>query len=637
MRHSPPIAHNNKRENMKKETINNSQIKIISVPDGQEIDEELEYEYQQDDSDSSFNNYVNVNKATIHAESKDDNQNTIAHDQQRLTTIQQSSPRDVTTLYASVKKQNLHINGLIDTGATISLINVHLYDQLKTMPDIVKPRVSTLHYVTLADGSKGKVLGECEINIQVADKQGNMLFAIMSGHESMILGTDFMLKFKLQIHSSKQQWWLFESSIKHKMKIRKFPREKINSSICNLQPEEQTLLNKFLNEEFKKLEVVEPGLTPLITHKIEMIDSTPIKQKPYPKSEAMTKIIHDEVERLLSKGYIIPKAGNWASPPIVVPKHHGKHRLCIDYRKINANTKKSAYPLPNMLRILRSLHDAAYISTIDLSEAFHQIAMDKDSQQYTAFVVEGRGTFEWLRMPYGLTNAPSTFQELTDKMKDNLIKLIQTHKYNPNWANNVFAYIDDWVIVSQTLQDHLGLHKLVFQVIRDAKLIINRDKSHFAKSSAKFLGYVIDVEGLHPDPNQLKPIINYPRPTTRKELRRFNGMVNWHHRHLENIAKIQGPLNKLCSPKVKFIWTDEHENAFQNVKQSLLNIPVLAIPEPGLPFKLYTDASDIGLGAILVQQESNSVKEVPICYLSRPLLKAELNYNTTEKECLAVV
>ncbi|KAK0163915.1 hypothetical protein PV328_002600 [Microctonus aethiopoides] len=133
------------------------------VPDDQETDEELEYEYQQDDSDSSFNNFVNVNKATIHAESNDDNQKTIAHDQQRLTTIQQSSPRDVTTLYASVKIQNLHINGLIDTGATISLINVHLYDQLKAMPDIVKPRVSTLHYVTLADGSKGKVLVHVEI------------------------------------------------------------------------------------------------------------------------------------------------------------------------------------------------------------------------------------------------------------------------------------------------------------------------------------------------------------------------------------------------------------------------------------------------------------------------------------------
>lgn len=122
-------------------------------------------------------------------------------------------------------------------------------------------------------------------------------------------------------------------------------------------------------------------------------------------------------------------------------------------------------------------------------------------------------------MSYGLTNAPSTFQELTDIMKDNLIKLIQTHKYNSNWANNVFAYIDDWVVVSQTLDEHLKLLKFVCQVIRDAKLIVNRDKSHFAKSSAKFLGYIIDVEGLNPDPNQLKPIMNYPRPTTRKELR----------------------------------------------------------------------------------------------------------------------
>lgn len=125
-----------------------------------------------------------------------------------------------------------------------------------------------------------------------------------------------------------------------------------------------------------------------------MIDPTPIEQKPYAKSEAMTKIIHDEVKRLLSKGYIIPKAGSWASPPITVPKPNGKHRLCIDYRRINANTKKSAYPWPNMSRILRSLHNATYILTIDMSEAFHQIAMDKDSQPYTAFVVEGKGTFE---------------------------------------------------------------------------------------------------------------------------------------------------------------------------------------------------------------------------------------------------
>lgn len=191
--------------------------------------------------------------------------------------------------------------------------------------------------------------------------------------------------------------------------------------------------------------------------------------------------------------------------------------------------------------------------------------------------------------------------------------------------------------MSQNFDEHLRLLSLVFEVLRDANLTINQEKSSFACKEVKFLGYIVDKLGVRPNPGKIQPIIDFPVPKDRTQLRQFNGLVNWYHRHLKSIAKIQGPLNKLTSPKVPWKWTEKEQNSFDEVKRAFINAPRLYTPIPGQPFILYTDASDFGLGAILVQTSPDGDKENLIEALSRPLRGAEIHYTTTEKECLAVV
>lgn len=171
-----------------------------------------------------------------------------------------------------------------------------------------------------------------------------------------------------------------------------------------------------------------------------------------------------------------------------------------------------------MKSILSQLHEAKIISTLDMSEAFHQIPMEEKSREYTAFVVEGKGLLEWVRMPYGLTGAPATFQQLMDKLKRRLKEPISQRKLPNKFGDQVFTYLDDWIVVSQTFDEHLTILALLFEVLREAKLELNREKSCFACKEVKFLGYIIDESGMRPNPEKIQPILDFPTPRDRMEL-----------------------------------------------------------------------------------------------------------------------
>ncbi|CAD6234146.1 GSCOCG00012365001-RA-CDS, partial [Cotesia congregata] len=321
----------------------------------------------------------------------------------------------------------------------------------------------------------------------------------------------------------------------------------------------------------------------------------------------------------------------------MVSKANNTWRFCVDYRPINKVTIPPAHPLPNMLRILSALHGAIWISTMDLKEAFHQMCMAPESIPLTAFSVEGRGQFEWLRMPYGLVGAPSTFQKAMDELKERFHQKLIERSLPMSWIDQVFAYLDDWIVISTTLDEHKNILSLVFEVFREANLLINPEKSKFCRPEVKFLGFIVNKDGLHPDPEKIAPVVNFPRPTNRKQLRSFLGLVNWYHRHLQDVAKAQGPLNKLTGVNSEWKWGDQEEQSFQQLKQALVDARRLAIPQLGLLYYLYTDACDTGLGAFLVQKDLDTGKEYLIICLSRPLRGAKTRYTTTEKECLAVV
>jgi len=273
--------------------------------------------------------------------------------------------------------------------------------------------------------------------------------------------------------------------------------------------------------------------------------------------------------------------------------------------------------------ILDKLRAARYISTIDLSQAYFQIPLAKESREITAFSVPGKGLYHFTRMPYGLTGAPATFQRLLDR----LIGL--------EMEPFAFVYLDDIVIVTPTFEEHMIWLRKVLDRITSAGLTVNPDKCEFCRSQVRYLGFIVQREGLTVDPEKTRPILEYPAPRNIKQLRRFLGMSSWYRRFIPQFATLSEPLTRLLKKGKRWGWGDEQVRAFDRIREHLMAAPTLSCPNFEIPFVLQTDASSVGLGAVLTQTVEG--EEKVIAFASRALADPEKKYSVTEQECLAVV
>ncbi|CAK1600321.1 unnamed protein product [Parnassius mnemosyne] len=327
---------------------------------------------------------------------------------------------------------------------------------------------------------------------------------------------------------------------------------------------------------------------------------------------------------MLSLGVVSPSQSAWNSPVVMVQKPNGDLRLCLDCRKLNAVSKPDAYPLPYISSILDQLRDAKYLTSIDLSAAYWQIPYDSEqSADKTAFTVPRRGLFRFNVMSFGLVSASSTMQRLMDRL------------FGPEFNNKVFCFQDDIIIISSTFSEHVQLLHKVYAKLRDANLTINMDKSIFCRRELKYLGYVVDKHGLRTDPGKVDIILNYPTPTSAKEVKRFLGMAGWYRRFINNFSKISKPLNKLTNKNVRFEWTTEADESFNHLKTALVSAPILKCPNFDLPFYIHCDASSVAVGGVLTQTYDGV--EHPIAYCSRSLAKNEINFSTSERELMAMI
>ena len=244
--------------------------------------------------------------------------------------------------------------------------------------------------------------------------------------------------------------------------------------------------------------------------------------------------------------------------------------------------------------ILDKLRSAKYISKIDLYKGFLQIPLELGSRDKTAFTVPGRGIFQFKRMPFGLTNAPATFQRLLDRL------------IGPEMEPHAFAYLDDIIIVNKTFEEHLEWLQKVRRKIKEARLEMNLDKCEFCCSQVRYLGFLVNESGLQTDPDKIEPILNYPVPRNLKEIRRFLGMAGWCRRFIPKYATAVSPLTCLQKKKQRWIWREEQQQAFEQVRRCLSQTPVLACPNFKIPFVLQTDASNTGLGAVLSQVDERN-------------------------------
>lgn len=356
-------------------------------------------------------------------------------------------------------------------------------------------------------------------------------------------------------------------------------------------------------------------------------DTAPINIKPYRIPEQHKNEVQKQIDAMLQQGIIKQSQSPWNAPLIVVPKKLDasgkmKWRICIDFRKLNETTIGNSYPLPNITDILDQLGRSKYFSTLDLSSGFHQINVQEDHKERTAFSTP-YGHYEFNRMPFGLKGGPPTFQRLMNTVLSGLQGL------------KCFVYLDDIVVYANSLTEHQEKLKVIFDRLREHKLLLNADKCEFLRKEVNYLGHVITDKGLAPDPKKTEAVDKYPVPQTSRDIKSFLGLVGYYRKFIKDFSKIAQPLNDLLKKDVPFEWTQKQENSFQTLKSKLTTAPLLQYPNFNEEFVITTDASNVACGAILSQGKIGQDK--PISYASRTLNKAEINYSTTEKELAAIV
>ena len=348
----------------------------------------------------------------------------------------------------------------------------------------------------------------------------------------------------------------------------------------------------------------------------------PIKRNAYRSAPKENEFIKSEIDEMLKQGLIQPSTSPWSFPVVVVKKKNGKYRFCVNYKPLNDVTKKDNYPLPRIDEILDGLKDAQWFTTLDLASGYWQIKVRQEDQEKTAFISKF-GTFEFKVMPFGLCNAPATFQRTMD------------YVLGDTKGKFVMVYLDDVIIYSKTFEEHLVHLEEVLNRIRDANLRLKAEKCFFTANELQFLGHVVGKDRVKPDPEKVDKIANYPYPTNLRDLRGALGLFSYYRRFIKDFSQIADPLYQLLKKDTPYLWTEQQQKAFDVLRKKLTEAPVVRYPDEDKPFFLYTDASDTGLGAVLSQKDGK--EEYVIAYASRTLSPAERNYAITEKECLAII
>ena len=365
----------------------------------------------------------------------------------------------------------------------------------------------------------------------------------------------------------------------------------------------------------------ELGRTDIIGMRVDTGDHPPIRLKPYKTPFALRGIVDKQINDMLDAGVIWPSHSPWSFPVVLAKKKDGSKRFCVDFRRLNSITTKHNWPMPTIDDFLPTLGKSKYFSTCDLRSGYWQVKMAPGDKQKTAFICH-KGLFEFNVMPFGLSCAPGIFCELMSVVLEGL----------ESFAS---AYMDDVLIFSETIEDHVKHISMVFDRLRKAGLRLKRSKCDFFKKELNYLGHVISEQGIRPNPDKVAAIKDLDAPQTVREVRSFVGMASFYRRYIPEFSDLVEPLTKLTKKHARFEWSGLCRSSFDVLKQKLCSPPILAFPDPTKPYILYTDASDTCIGALLSQETADG--ERPIQYLSHQLSKSQQNWPVIEKEAYAIV
>ena len=536
-----------------------------------------------------------------------------------------------------ITSTNIPIILLVDSGSDVSIITKHVVDKCSSL-------VVEHSNITFVEGISGSIrpLGETSVTFNEYGSKMTLRFLVINNFPIAdgLLGRDFLNQYgaiinyeegTLRVNSLKIP--LFPTKVTSfcvKVDRTQVVLQHLTKAITQSPIEAQTPLRELVEEYSDIFRLSSEEIPPVNFYKqrIVLSDKKPVYIPQYRIPHSHRQEMKRQVTELVKMGIIRPSSSNYNNPCLLVPKKTGDWRFVTDFRQLNRKIIPDKYPLPHFDDIFDGLgktdpqdQNPRFFSTFDLTKGFYQIPLEEDSCKYTAFNV-GFGFFEYTRLPFGISVAPNGFSRMIATAFQHMI------------GKNAFVFIDDLIIKSHTVDEHLKEIKKAFETCRVRSLSLNPAKVKFFKNSVTYLGHEMNEWGIYPDRTKFEVIAKWPRPETKDDAKRFVSFASYYRRFVKNFAQIASPINNLTKKRIDFKWDSDCEEAFKKLKYAVSHPPILIFPDFMRLFIIVCDASKDALGAVLGHDVDNLFR--PIHYASQALNKSEKGKSTIEKELLAI-
>lgn len=526
--------------------------------------------------------------------------------------------------------QDIETMALLDTGCSHSLV-----DKAFAKANKFHITPTTGSFTLAVDGMTAQRTGSIQnVKVTYGDRKFEHTFELIDLPDPKVpiyAGMDILSKMGIGITGLNSAWPSIIAPSEVDSTVVDPQKEEPNNSPAGTDAERKIFFDRIepLIIKNKQIPTTSFCTLPESVVRLDTGDAPPVHKRQYPIAVAMQPILQETIDRWLHDGTIeeAPADSKWNSPLTFAPKKdaYGKYtgkRPCLDPRGINNLIQDDTHPLPLICDIFNSLDGAQVFTTLDLKSAFHRFEIHPDDRHKTTFTV-GRQRYMFRGCPFGLKPISSKFQRVMDII------------FKPMEAF-VLCFVDDIVIFSKNMEHHVEHVARAIQALTKVNLILNAEKCHFAQQSVYLLGFCVSAAGRSLDPRKLTNIQNWPIPQTGKDIQRFLGVINYFREHIPNVSTITAPLDELRNQdKLHSLWTDCHTDAFNALQNILTSTPILRYPNLDHPFSVATDASNVGIGAVLYQVIDGETRH--ISFMARSLSKSQRNYSTTKRELLAVV
>lgn len=532
-------------------------------------------------------------------------------------------------------------SALIDTGSSYSFLSYNLFHELTKSNEVDFNVFNKNLICSAANSSDMTIKKACIMKIRLQHMTWKFEFLLSSDLPvKIILGANFIKMSDMIIDLPNNRYFFcFNPSTtfplirdannnanKRNFSVSNVIQKIIPGDVSHLSDFELKRVNKII-ADFPDVLTSRVGSTDLVQYDIKLTSNKIVRCQPFPLTPFKTQVMRSKIQKLLDDGVIENSDSQYSSPCFLVPKTENPteekdFRLVVDYRRLNQNIELISAPIGNLNTSFHHFSKAKYFSTLDLNNAYGQIALTERSKKLTAFITPF-ALYQYKRIPNGISSGAQVLSSLMEKIFGDLR------------FKNVYFYLDDLIVYTETLESHLEVLREVFNRLRSAGLTVNPTKVSFCVPKISFLGHIVSHNSISIDPDRTKAIVNSPVPKRVKDIQRFIGLLNFYHKFIPDLATIAAPLNALRKKDVKFIWSTECQQAFDKLKMIITQPPVLKIADFNRRFVLETDASSVGIGCVLSQDYDGTL--APIAFASRTLSTLERKYSAYEKEALAVL